>query len=131
MPLFPLKIFNHNLIRQSWIPPHIPRLSSFITASNGVDSVSDYELEMWHNKDSVTLSPGIIVKIILAHLKPDNAWEYFEEVKSITEITTIQNKEGTTDRPGDWNTKILSLAYIKKIPDSVLISALCIPRLLS
>jgi len=109
-PLFPLKIFNSNLVRQPWSSP-VPELINYITASVGVNVLQDYELQM-RSDGSVTFSPGITVNVLTEHRLADtDVWQYINETKGIVQSTTITNEEETTAHPGDWNIYIYSLGY--------------------
>lgn len=110
--LFPLKIYNPNLIRQPWLFPNVPYITDYIVASNGVDDITNWTLKMWHNKDSVTLKPGIIIQVTVMHKLADGSFETVTDSQvNVTEPLTITNEEGTPTHPGDWNTVIQVLSY--------------------
>jgi len=125
MPLLPPKNFNTYLIRHPWQGAKVPVISQYVKTMNGVDNVYDYQLQMFHNNDSVTFNPGITVKVVRSHdVGPPgvngncpagtwkgatDCWRDFEEIMPINEETTITNHEGTTAYPGDWNMYIYSI----------------------
>lgn len=130
MTLLPPSNFNESLTRQPWQGSGVPLIELYITASNGVDHVHAYQIELWHNNDSVTFSAGIIIKVTRSHEVgvPDGSgncpigtrksadglscWEDFVETIAVTQPTTITNHEGTTAYPGDWNVKIDSVGLV-------------------
>jgi hypothetical protein len=106
LPFFPLKVFNHDLVREQWNPPN-PSFVGYVLDWKGVDRLEPYRIELWHNGDYVTLKPGIVVKVIVNHKLSDGTVEVVsDEELALKEVTTFKNVEGTTDFPGDWNIQI-------------------------
>jgi hypothetical protein len=106
LPFFPLKVFNHDLVRQPWNPP-CPNLSEYVLDWRSVDVLSPYRIELWHNGDYVTLKPGIVVRVIVnRRLENGTVCVVSDEEIELREVTTVKNFEGTADYPGDWNVKI-------------------------
>jgi hypothetical protein len=116
-PLFPLKIFNTNLVRQPWISPIVPRIWPYVLASFCVDNrddLVDYVIRLRHNGDYAVFKPGIIIRIVTTHfLANGTVGEIFTQDKEINQSTTTRNEEGTTAHPGNWDTKILSMRASK------------------
>ena len=106
--IFPLKIYNANLIRQPFVFP-APNLFDHMVAWNHVDKATPSRIDMWHNNDSVTLSPGIIIKIVNSRVTPNPTT--IEETITLTEQTTITNPVVSGE---DWNTVIVPVSYTKK-----------------
>jgi hypothetical protein len=99
--LFPLKIFNQDLIRK---PLTFTNIVDYITAMHGVDILTPAKVEMWHNGDYITLKPGIIVRYLRTQVQADKSSKVMEDTTiRITQPLTLTNIEGTTDYPGDWN----------------------------
>ncbi|MGB9694212.1 MAG: glycoside hydrolase family 5 protein, partial [Fervidobacterium sp.] len=111
MPFFPLKVYNHDLIREPWEPPS-PSFVGYVLDWKGVDRLEPYRIELWHNGDYVILKPGIIVRVIVNRKLPDGTLEIvFDQELVLKENTKIVNVEGTADYLGDWNTKIYPVRY--------------------
>lgn len=112
MPLFPLSIYNSYWVlanRQPFIS-NVPYLTDFITSSKGIDVQRLTSLELWHNNDYVTFRAGITIRVMEKHKLVDNSFETVTDtIYTITNSTTITNKEGTVEHSGDWNTEIYSL----------------------
>ena len=106
--LFPLKIYNPTLEHKPFIYD-TPNLLEHIVANqwSGVDFADPSQINMWHSGDYVTLSPNIIVKVIV---KSAITGEERIEIKNISVETRITH---TNPNPlEDWNTYIYSLGYI-------------------
>lgn len=113
---FPLKIYNSNLVRQPWNPPFVS-LMDYITASQGVDVLTPYQVSMWHNGDFVTFRPGITVRYIRTQVQANGSNKVIEDViVQVTQPLTLTNIEGTTDHPGDWNLNVYSIILPPPIP---------------
>jgi hypothetical protein len=109
LPFFPLEVYNHNLVREAWNPPH-PSFVDYVVDWKGVDMLEPYRIELWHNGDYVTLKLGIVVRVVVNRRLPDGILEIVSDQElALTEETTIKNIEGTAEYPGDWNTKIIQL----------------------
>jgi len=112
LPFFPLKVFNHDLVRQPWNPPG-PSFSEYVLEWRGVDMLTPYRIELWHNGDYVTLKPEIVVRVIVnRRLENGTVCVVSDEEIELKEVTTIRNIEGTADFPGDWNVKIFPVREI-------------------
>jgi hypothetical protein len=112
LPFFPLKVYNANLIRQSWQPP-APNLTGYIIDQHEVDRLELYRIEMWHNNDYVTFKSGIIIYVIINHKLSDGSVEIVSKEKiQVTKQLTIRNEEGTAEHPGDWNIIIYPCASL-------------------
>ena len=112
MAFFPLKVFNHDLVRMTWNPP-APSFEGYVLDWKGVDRLEPYRIELWHNGDYVTLKPGIVVRVIVNHkLSDGSVVTVSDELLTLTKETTIKNIEGTVEFPGDWNTKIYIVGKI-------------------
>lgn len=112
LDFFPLKVYNSNLVRKSWVVP-MPNLLNYVVDENHVDSLEPYRIEMWHNNDYVTLKPGIIVRFVRNHRLPDGTVEVVEDQTiKVTSTKTFTNIEGTPEYPGDWNMKIYSIGFM-------------------
>lgn len=115
LSFFPLKVFNHNLVRQPWNPPD-PSFVGYVVDWKGVDRFEPYRVELWHNGDYVTLKHGIVVRVIVNHRLPDGTLEVVSDQElALTEETTIKNIEGTVEYSGDWNTKIYPVGYVGSV----------------
>jgi hypothetical protein len=113
LPFFPLKVFNYDLVRQPWNPPS-PSFDGYVLDWKGVDRLEPYRIEMWHNGDYVTFKLGIVIRVIVNHMLPNGTLEIVSDQElALTEETTIRNIEGTAQYPGDWNTKIFPVGYVK------------------
>lgn len=113
LPFFPLKVFNHNLFRQSWSPPN-PSLMDYVVDRKGVDRLEPYRIELRHNGDYVTMKPGIIVRVIVNRRLPDGTSEIGSDQElALTKETTIKNIEGTAECPGEWNTNIYPVGCVE------------------
>jgi hypothetical protein len=105
-------VFNHDLVRQPWNPPG-PSFSEYVLEWRGVDMLTPYRIELWHNGDYVTLKPGIVVRVIVnCRLENGTVCVVSDEETELKEVTTIRNIEGTADFPGDWNVKIFPVREI-------------------
>jgi len=112
LPFFPLKVFNHNLVREAWNPPG-SSFVDYVVDWKGVDGLEPYRIELWHNGDYVTLKLGIVVRVIVNRRLPDGTLEIVSDQElALTEETTIKNIEGTVEYPGDWNTEIYPVGHV-------------------
>jgi len=115
MPLLPPMNLNVNLVRQPFIMVGIPKLTEYVIDSKGVDVLGDYEIHLWHNSDYVTFKPGIVIRV-LEYQKDAEGKQVLRTDNEImvSEQTTIQNIEGSVEHPGDWNTVIMTVRFIRK-----------------
>ncbi len=112
LSLFPLKIYSQNLVRKAWNPPD-PSFLDYVANWKGVDRLEPCRIEMWHNGDYVTLKLGIVVRVIVNRRLPDGTLAIVSDQELVlTEETTIKNIEGTTEYPGEWNTKIYPIGHV-------------------
>jgi len=112
-PIFPLKVYNSKLVRQPWKPP-MPDLRKHISAVSGAASDDKWYLVLKGNGDSVTLTPGIIVKVFAFKKDTTKPWPFIgevirDEVVEVKTLTTITNYENTSEFPGDYDTEIYSI----------------------
>lgn len=106
LTLFPLKIYNANLTRNPW-SFDMPRLTDHLITQHSVDKLEPYQIVMWANNDYVTLSPGLVIRVITTHKLQNGTFSIVkDQTITIQSQLTIQNIEGTLDYPGDWNTEI-------------------------
>jgi len=99
---FPLKVYNANLVRQPWNRPS-QCIMDYITAMQGLDMFTPYEVQMWHNDDYITLQPGITVRYIRTQVVSGVSTVKEDVTVQVTQPLTLTNIEGTADYPGDWN----------------------------
>jgi hypothetical protein len=110
---FPLKVFNRDLLRQSWSLPN-PNLVDCVVDRRCVDRLEPCRIELWHNRDYVKLKSGIVVRVIVNRRYPDGPSEIVSDQEmTLTEETTIGNVERTTEFPGDWNTNIYAIGCVE------------------
>jgi len=106
--LFPLKIYNANLIRQSWNLSY-ENIINYITTSSGVDRLDPYEVDMWQNGDYIMLKPGITIYYERTQVQNGISIVMESAIVNVTEPLTLTNIEGTTDYSGDWNLRVYSI----------------------
>ena len=106
LPFFPLSTFNSDFVRLTW-ENMSGKLTDHILDSHGVDAFEPYRIELWNNKDYVTINPGIKVLVITNRRSPEGIIETVSMQQiAISDNLTIANEEGTSLHPGDWNTKL-------------------------
>lgn len=121
LPFFPLKGHNTDSVRKLWDNP-VSSLKERIIDFQGMDHPSAgthywknpdypiYTVELWHDNDSVTLKPEMVVRLIINHMLADGTFETVsDEHVAVSEELTIRNEEGTAEHPGDWNITIYSM----------------------
>lgn len=95
LPLFPLKIYNAQMIRQPWAPT-IPHLLDFTTnASGGIDNQGYISAELLHNCDRITISAGIRIQVVTTIELEDGSDRLFDNNDMmVTSPISIQNQDG-------------------------------------
>ncbi len=93
-PLFPLKHFNSQMMRQPW-PPTTPHLPDYITASGGMDNQGEISAELLHNYDSITIAAGIQIQKITTQKQADGSVTLYEnKIITVNSPLTIKNPDG-------------------------------------
>lgn len=109
LPFFQLRANSLNHTRQSW-QQSLPKLTDYVVNQHGVDRYEPYRIEMWHNKDYVTLEPGIVILVIANRRLADGSFEITSKEEVIVgECLTIHNEECTEAYPDDWNVTIYGM----------------------
>ena len=92
--------------------------------SVGVDQITDYSLQLWHNGDVVMLEGPVSISVTLFHRMTESEPFTYEPTKHIvlssgqTQIFSLE--EGSIDYPGDWNMEIV-IQPIDTTPPTVII----------
>jgi hypothetical protein len=90
----------------------IPNLKDFVIENTGIDKLASYQLELWHNNDYVTLTPGIVARIIIDRkLQDGNMIVVSDEIIKITDQLAIRNEEEKAQCSRDYDVKIHSSSH--------------------
>ncbi len=92
--------------------------------SVGVDQITDYSLQLWHNGDVVMLEGPVSISVTLFHRMTESEPFTYEPTKHIVlssgQPQIFSLEEGSIDYPGDWNMEIV-IQPIDTTPPTVII----------